>query len=138
MRSPDVLVCDASALLEILLRTSLGASIDADVRIRDQRLHVPSVCDVELVSGLRRLIRGKAITSERAEEVLEDYLDLSIERHGHRRFLKRIFELKNNFSAADAAYVSLTEWLGADLITTDTKLARAAREHLGINVVPQH
>jgi len=46
-----------------------------------------------------------------------------------------MFDLRANFSAYDATYVALAEQLGAELLTTDDRLARAAREQTGIPVI---
>ncbi len=64
-----------------------------------------------------------------------DYLALSIERHEHRRLLRRIFELHQNFTPYDAAYVALAERLGATLVTCDVRLTRAARQLTDLNVL---
>jgi predicted nucleic acid-binding protein len=39
--------------------------------------------------------------------------------------LERIWELRENVTPADAAYVALAEELGAPLLTTDARLTRA-------------
>ena len=59
-------------------------------------------------------------------EALGDYLDLPLTRHGHAGFLPRCFDLRDVLSVYDAAYVALTERLGASLVTADRRLARAA------------
>src|SRR4249920_3047450 len=52
-----VIVVDASALLEFLLQTPLGARVEARL-FRDQdELHAPHLVDVEVLQGLRRLVR---------------------------------------------------------------------------------
>lgn len=40
--------------------------------------------------------------------------------------LPRIWELREDVTTADAAYVALAEHLGAPLVTTDARLARAS------------
>jgi predicted nucleic acid-binding protein len=47
-------------------------------------------------------------------------------RHRHDAFLYRIWELRHNVTAYDAAYLALAEALGAPLVTRDAKLAGAA------------
>jgi predicted nucleic acid-binding protein len=77
------------------------------------------------------MLRG-AVSDERASQVLDDYLDLPITRHGHQRTLARVLSLRKNFSAYDAAYVALAEQLGGELVTADSKLARATRTHTAL------
>lgn len=99
-------------------------------------LHAPALCDVELTAVLRRGLLAGRLGSARARAVLADHLDLPLVRHGHRRLLPRILELRENFSAYDAVYVALAEGLGAALLTADRALARAARRHTGVAVLP--
>lgn len=56
-----------------------------------------------------------------------DYADLPLTRHAHLPLIGRILELRNNFSAYDAAYVALAELLDVPFLTADERLARAVR-----------
>ena len=96
---------------------------------------MPSLCDVEVAAGLRRGVLRGLLSSERANAAIEDYLDLPVSRHGHRSLLVPILELRANFSVYDAAYVALAIRLGADLLTADAALARAARSHTDVQVL---
>jgi len=91
---------------------------------------------VELAAGLRRALIRRALSVERAEEAAWDYLDMPISRHGHQQLLERILELRDNFSAYDAAYVALAERLDGRLLTSDERLARAVRTHTRVDVLP--
>lgn len=99
-------------------------------------LHAPSLCDVELMAVLRRALLMERLDAVRARAALADYLDLPLVRHGHRPLLARILDLRENFSVYDAAYVALAEGLGAELLTADRALARAARRHTEVAVLP--
>lgn len=69
---------------------------------------------------------------------MTDLLDLPLERYPHDVLAPRIWRLRENFSAYDAAYVALAETLtdeGAPLLTTDGRLARAARAHTDLTVL---
>ena len=57
------------------------------------------------------------------------------ERHGHESLLPRTIELAENFTAYDASYVALAERLGARLITSDKRLARAVTAHTELALV---
>ena len=100
-------------------------------------VHVPALCDVEVTAALRRGIAEKLVSLSRAEEALEDYLDLPLTRHGHQSLLSRVLQLRSNFSAYDATYVALAESLGAELLTADMPLLRAVETHTKISVQGQ-
>ena len=128
------LVVDASALLEYLLGSPAGARVAPLLQAPDADLHAPAVCDVEVGSGLIRLLTRRLIEIARATEILEDLGDLPLARHGHLSLVPRALALRKNFSIYDGVYVALAESLGATLITADAKLARAARGHSRIEV----
>jgi predicted nucleic acid-binding protein len=128
-----IVVADASALVDYLLGAS--AATAAVVTAPDTDLHVPALCDVEVVAALRRAVRSRLLDLARAEQALDDYLDLPLTRHAHEALLKRVLALRHNFGAYDATYASLAEHLGAGLLTTDAPFAKAVRAHLAVVVV---
>ncbi len=73
----------------------------------------------------RHSLRGN-LSGLRENAALGGLRDMRLSRYSHTAFLDRIWELKNNLSAYDAAYIALAETLGAPLITTDARLARAS------------
>jgi predicted nucleic acid-binding protein len=89
-------------------------------------LHAPHVVDVEFANALHGLVRGGELTTARAAEALEDFVDAPILRYPHVLLLGRIWALRDRLSAYDAAFVALSEALELPLITTDARLARAA------------
>ncbi len=120
-----MIVLDASAAIDWLLRTSAGQRIDNRIFSRNESLHAPSLIDLEVAQILRRLVREGAISASRAGEAIEDLLDLRLTRYPHFVLLPRIWLLRQNQSAYDAAYVVLAEKLGATLLTRDRRLASA-------------
>lgn len=89
-----------------------------------ETLHAPHLVDVEVSQVVRRYWRAGDITAGRGEEALRDLADLPIERYAHEPLLGRIWQLRQNATAYDAAYIALAEGLGAVLVTVDTALAR--------------
>jgi predicted nucleic acid-binding protein len=83
---------------------------------------------------LRRLAREETVSESRAHQAIHDLLDLRITRYPHFIFLPRIWRLGHNLSAYDAAYVALTEKLGATLITRDARLAAASARRVGVKL----
>lgn len=121
--------------MEYLLRTEHSEWIEEAVQHGDHDLHVPALCDVEVIAALRRALLNGAIEERRAEEAIEDYLDLPLTRHGHQAFVLRMLELRKNFSAYDATYVALAELLEAHLMTADRALARSTRAHTRVPLI---
>lgn len=93
------------------------------------------MCDVEVLSALRRLVLRGELTVERAREALQSYVDLPFTRQGHETLLDRAMELRHNFGAFDAIYVALAETVKATLVTADDHLARAVRRHLDLALI---
>jgi predicted nucleic acid-binding protein len=120
-----VIVLDASAAIELVLRTERADRIAARALDPTQRLHAPHLIDIEVVQVLRRLHLARELTLDRAELAFTDFEKLVVERHAHRSLLRRVWALRSVMSAYDAAYVALAEGLSAPLLTCDEKLSRS-------------
>ena len=121
-----MIVVDASVVLEVLLGTAAGRRAEDRLFDRDAALHAPHLLDIEVAQVLRRYSASGEIRPGRAEEALDDLADLPITRHAHLVLLPRIWQLRHNATAYDAAYLALAEALDATLLTSDARLARAA------------
>ena len=121
-----MIVLDASAAVDWLLQTSAGQSIEMRIYSRHETLHAPHLLDLEVTQVLRRLARQGVVPAHRADEAVRDLLDLRIARYPHLVLLPRIWQLRHNLSAYDAAYIVLAEKLGAALVTRDSRLASAS------------
>jgi predicted nucleic acid-binding protein len=120
-----VIVLDASAVVELALDTTAGRGIAARIADPAIALHVPHLLDVEVAQALRRLASSGDIDADDARSALGMLRDLPLERHRHDDLLDRVWALRRNLTAYDAAYVALAEALSAVLLTCDGKLARA-------------
>jgi len=121
-----VIVLDASAAIDWLLQTPMGQQIEKRIYSRNESLHAPHLLDLEVAQVLRRLVREGIVSTHRAGQAIEDLLDLRITRYPPFLLLARIWQLRHNLSAYDAAYVSLAERLGAPLVTRDARLDSAS------------
>jgi predicted nucleic acid-binding protein len=130
-----VIVVDASALLEFLLQTPLGAKVEARLFRGEDEFHSPHLVDVEVTQGLRRLVRLGEVSPDRAAEALADLADLDLHRHPHLDLLSRAWKLRENVTAYDAMYVALAEALDAPVVTCDTPLAKAPDHRARIEVI---
>ena len=129
-----MIVLDASAAIDWLLQTSAGQGIERRIYSRNEALHAPDFFDLEVLQVLRRLAFQRIISGPRADEAVRDLLDLRLTRYPHIVLLPRIWQLRHNFSAYDAAYVVLAEKLGATLITRDARLASTSPHALAIEL----
>ena len=121
-----MIVVDASAILELLLNTTTGSHVAGRLFASGETLHAPHLLDLEVVQVLRRYSRSGELSPERSREALLDFLDLPVNRYPHDLLLNRIWELRHNLTAYDAAYVALAEALDAPLLTCDERLASAS------------
>ena len=126
---------DASALLEILLRTDRADRLMERAFSGSEQMHAPQLLDIEITQVLRRLVRQREITAPRAEQALQDLSNLLIERREHQEFIQRIWQLRDSLSAYDGAYVALAEALAAPLLTCDGKLAGAPGHRAKIELI---
>lgn len=120
------MVVDASAVVEILLNPAASVRLRQRLFRAGESLHAPHLIDLEVLSVLRRYNSTGQMPDERAAEAISDFVAFRIERHSHEVVLHRVWELRKNLSAYDAAYVALAELLGTPLVTTDKRLAKAA------------
>jgi predicted nucleic acid-binding protein len=120
-----VIVLDASTVLEILLQTEAGAPVAERLLTFDSSLHAPHLLDVEVAQVLRRFVAQGEVPEARARQALAALADFPLERYSHTILLPRIWALRQNLSAYDAAYVALAEVLGATLLTRDARISRA-------------
>ena len=130
-----MIVVGASALLEFLLQTSLGARVEARLFREEDELHAPHLVDVEITQSLRRLVRTGEVSAGRADEVIADLTDLDLHRHPHLDLLGRVWKLRDNLSAYDAIYVALAEAMEATIVTCDGPLAKAPGHRARIEVI---
>lgn len=130
-----MIVLDASAAVEWLLQTSTGLRVARHIRVSASTLHAPHLLDVEVSQALRRYVARGALDVQRAEEALQDLLDLRVQRYPHAPFLLRVWELRDNLTAYDALYIALAEALNATLLTGDTKLASAPGHRAKVRLI---
>jgi predicted nucleic acid-binding protein len=130
-----MIVVDASAMLEFLLQTPLGARVEARLFRGGDEFHSPHLVDVEVTQGLRRLVRAGEVSPGRAAEAIADLADLDLHRHAHLDLLTRAWKLRDNVTAYDAMYVALGEALDAPVVTCDGPLARAPGHHARIEMI---
>lgn len=129
-----MIIVDASVLAPALA----DDGVDGDRvrgRLRGEQLAAPELIDLEVVSTLRRAARSGRLDDRRAGQVLIDLAALPLRRVPHLPLLSRIWELRDNLTAYDAAYVALAEALDALLLTADGPLGRASGVRCEVEVL---
>lgn len=98
-------------------------------------LHGPQHFELEVTSGIRRSLLHREISLEQARIHLDELLTAPIEIHDSRGDLAQCLEWANTITIQDALYVALARRLGAPLVTSDGRLARAVRAHQLVEVI---
>ena len=126
-----MLVADASAVVAALLNARARSVLDGDLQV-----HAPHLMDSEVASAVRTRVRRGKLDGRAGWDLLEHYRRLGITRHSTFPMYDRIWELRNNLSAYDAAYVALAETLDCPLLTGDARISRAPGLRCPITLFP--
>lgn len=119
-----MIVVDASVVVVALADDAQDGDF-ARARLRGERLNAPELLDLEVASVLRRQMLRGAMDARRVALALNDLAALPFERAPHRPLIGRCWQLRDNVTIYDAAYVALAEVLGVTLLTGDRRLASA-------------
>lgn len=85
----------------------------------------PELVDLETTSVIRRQFQAGHLDLRRAGLALTDLVQMPLRRASHLPLLERCWELRENLTVYDAAYVALAEVLDVVLVTADARLAKA-------------
>lgn len=129
-----MIVVDSSALVLALARRGrLGQR--AAGAISGHQLHAPAVIDFEVAHAVRGLTLGGKLTPTHGRSVLGLLAAMPITRVPGYPLYDRIWALRDNLSAYDAAYVALAEHLGSRLVTADGRIERANVAHCEVDTI---
>ena len=132
-----MIVIDASVLTDFLLdRGGAVAAVDQEISSQGhQPLHAPEVIEPETLNALRKMTLRGVISARRGTRAVTDLDKIRLIRYPHEPLRPRMWELRDQLSAYDAAYLALVEVGKGVLVTADRGLAAAARRHLGDDAV---
>lgn len=117
-----MIVCDASVVLQILLRMPAAKAVEDRLRTPGEEMHAPHLIDLEILHVLRRYAATYPANDADYRRAVVEWLAFPVSRHSHDVYASRIWALRHNLSAYDAAYVALAEGLRAPLLTRDQHL----------------
>ncbi|WP_197698618.1 type II toxin-antitoxin system VapC family toxin [Streptomyces sp. TLI_053] len=122
----QMIVVDASALVLALAdEGERGTAARAELAA-DREWVAPEHVVVEVMQSLRGLYLARELDAERVGELAAELPRLAIRKVPVEPLLGRIWELKDNLTPDDAAYVAVAELFGAPLVTADLRLMRAS------------
>src|SRR5258708_4043883 len=131
-----MIVLDASVVVEMLVKSPHGESFTEVLEAGDQHWIVPHLLDLEVANALRNLTAGRKLDPHTTQQLLTKLALLPAERYAHTSLLGRIWELRHNFTAYDAAYIALAEATNSVLYTSDEKLCKGHRARVTLFTPP--
>jgi predicted nucleic acid-binding protein len=130
-----VIVVDASVVANAVADDGADGRVARALIAGTTPLAAPDLVDVETVSVLRRRWLAGHLTPARFAGAVEDLNSLDISRYATGPLMMRAYELRDNITPYDAAYVALAEALDAPLLTADRRLAQAPGPRCEIRLV---
>jgi predicted nucleic acid-binding protein len=129
-----VIVIDTSTLVDFILAREAAVTgvLEALGDERHQALHAPELIWPEALNALRSLTLRGHLSEDRASQAALDLDEVRLICFPHAPLRERIWALRHDLTAYDAAYLALA--LGFDdpvLLTGDRALAARARVELG-------
>jgi predicted nucleic acid-binding protein len=126
-------VLDASVAVTAL--TEPGSPAAGLLSADDAVFQVPSIFDAEILSALRGLVRGGKFDHAAAADLVVDLMVFPVDRWHMSPLLPRMWELRDNLTPYDAAYVALAELTGTVLVTGDERIAAAPGARCEIQII---
>jgi predicted nucleic acid-binding protein len=131
----SLVVVDASVLAVFYSADDHRRRQTVDRMAAGHALFAPAHLDVEVVSALRTMARRSAALATSAPSALRHLAGLPVRRMPLAPLLSRMWDLRDNITPYDAAYVALAEQLRATLITCDVRLASAPAAKCTFDVI---
>lgn len=128
-----MIVVDASVVVDALLGRPQAASALGDaverLGLAVAPLAAPELLELEVLNTLRKFAARDAGAADRARLA---FIELRLRLFPHRVVRERVWDLRAELTAYDAAYLALAEVLDSPLLVTcDRGLGQRARRHLG-------
>ena len=127
------LVVDASVVVTLLIGPGAQGEVFAK-RLDSAQAHAPAPLPVEVTNALRRLRNKGRLSESEALLALRGFWSLPIELWPQETISARTWELGQNLTAYDAAYIAIAEVIGGPLLTADVRLSRAPGAKCAVEV----
>jgi len=121
-----VIVVDACVLADALVDDGPAGDAARAVLTSDAYWAAPAHLLVEVVSVIRGKTLGGKLGLARAVEAVAALPALVVEYVETAQLIDRMWQLRGNITAYDAAYVAAAEHLGCRLVTADGRLAKSS------------
>lgn len=129
-----MIVVDASLVIDLMLATPSSEALSDRIIECGHALAAPEIVELEILQVLKRLECAGRIDQTRVGAAFATFDELRIERFSHAGLRDRIWSLRHNLTAYDAAYFALAELLEAPLWTRDAKFADVSGSTVVIEV----
>ena len=129
-----MIVVDASVFTDALIDASDRGKQARDLLAQWQPV-APAIVDAEVLSSLRRQLRSETITRDHAGFAIQRLRRIDIRRVLLDSLAPRMWELRDNLTPYDAAYVALAEAAKLPLWTADKRLAQAPGTDCEIHIL---
>lgn len=121
-----MIVVDASVLADALVDDGPVGDAARTELTGDPHWVAPGHLLGEVVSVIRGKVLGGKLGLPRAQEVIDTLPSLVIDEVGVSLLVDRMWQLRGNVTAYDAAYVAAAELMACPLVTGDGRLAEAS------------
>jgi predicted nucleic acid-binding protein len=120
-----MIVVDASVLADALIDDGPQGEAARATLAADPHWAAPAHLLIEVVSVIRGKALGGKLGIVRAQEAIAALPTLVIDQVDPAHLVDRMWQLRGNTTAYDAAYVAAAEMLACPLVTGDGRLAKA-------------
>lgn len=129
-----MIVLDASVLANAFTDDGpVGVAARTELA-RDVHWAAPEHLVVEVFSAIRGRWLGRKVSERRAGDALTALAGATVDLMATGHLLERMWDLRNNVSGYDAAYIAVAETLDCALVTADGRLSRVSNVRCEIRV----
>ena len=129
-----MIVVDTSVVFDFCINSE-KVPLLREVLFAGGSLVAPEIIELEFIQVLRRRLRKGIVDADQAETVLANFQDMNVTCFPHGILRERVWAMRENLTAYDAAFFALAMHVDAPLWTRDAKFARAPIPSVDVRVV---